>query len=302
MTWLVQQSGYPGFKDTSIPEECPKPLLVGDSDTNNNTDISVNKNVESRYEGGTYYFSSAQDPSEATSVYGSSERFALAMFQHSAPTLLVYGGTYANNTDVPIKNILPFAFPFGIGGQKMKQRVQVSLQLCIQLYLQLSLTQFMVGPTILVMNHIYNRQMSYISGVMTCRSTLNGVSLGEKLSKLTVEDLELVQENNTDNLHENTKGLMKSISTSCKAMGHTDKAAKYAQHCCFAMLDYYILNSLFSTMTPDDECSFRVRLYAKPRDWAWLGIPIFGSDFLDPHCKRNSDSVFNSEGSVWNLF
>jgi hypothetical protein len=120
MTWFVQQSGHPGFKDTSIPEECPQPLLVGDSDTNNNTGISVDKNVESSYEGGTYYFSLAQDPSEATSVYGSSERFALAMFQHSAPTLLAYGATYANITDVPIENILPFAFPFGIGGPKMK--------------------------------------------------------------------------------------------------------------------------------------------------------------------------------------
>jgi hypothetical protein len=169
--------------------------------------------------------------------------------------------------DAPIENILPFAFPFGIGGPKMKQRVKVSLQLCIQLYLRLSLTQFMEGPTILVMNHIYNRQLSYISGVMTCRSTVNGTSLGEKLSKLTVQDLENIQENNTDNLHDNTKGLLRAISTSCKAMGHTDEAAKYAQRCCFAMLDYYGLNSLFLTTTPDDECSFRVRLYAKPYDW-----------------------------------
>jgi hypothetical protein len=28
-----------------------------------------------------------------------------------------------------------------------------------------------------------------------------------------------------------------------------------------------------------------------------LGIPIFGSDFWDPHCKRNSDSVFDSKDS-----
>jgi hypothetical protein len=120
MTWFVQQSGHPGFKDTSIPEECPHPLLVEDSDTNNNTNISVNKNVESSYEGGTYYFSLDQDPSETTFVYGSSKRLALAMFQHSALTLLAYGGTYANITDVSIENILPFAFPFGIRGPKMK--------------------------------------------------------------------------------------------------------------------------------------------------------------------------------------
>jgi hypothetical protein len=40
------------------------------------------------------------------------------MFQHSAPTLLAYGGTYTNLKEMNIKNILPFAFPFGIGGPK----------------------------------------------------------------------------------------------------------------------------------------------------------------------------------------
>jgi hypothetical protein len=69
----------------------------------------------------------------------------------------------------------------------------------------------MEGQTILVLNDMYNRQMSYMSGVTTCRSTVNGVSLGEKLSKLTIEDLQLVSNKNTDNLHENTKGLLKDL-------------------------------------------------------------------------------------------
>jgi hypothetical protein len=47
---------------------------------------------------------------------------------------------------------------------------------------------------------------------------MNCVLLGKKLSKLTVQDLEKVEKNNTDYLHENTKGLLKAISTSCKAM------------------------------------------------------------------------------------
>jgi hypothetical protein len=157
----------------------------------------------------------------------------------------------------------------------MNQRVKVSLELCIQLYFRLSLQQFMEGPTILVSNHIYNRQMSYISGVMTCRSTVNGISLGEKLSKVTVQDLEEVEGANKDHLNKNIQGLLKAIKTSCKAMGHTDEAAKYARRCCFAMLDYYRLNSLFLTKTPDDECSFRVRLYAKPCDW----VSAFGANY-----------------------
>ncbi len=35
---------------------------------------------------------------------------------------------------------------------------------------------------------------------------------------------------------------------------------------------------------------------------ARLGIPIFGSNFWDPHCKRNSDFIFDSKDSGWNLF
>jgi hypothetical protein len=133
---------------------------------------------------------------------------------------------------------------------------------------------------------IYNRQMSYMSGMMTCRSTVNGVSLGDRLSRLTIEDLQLVTNENTDSLHENTKGLFKAISTSCKAMGHTDKAAKYARHSCFAMLDHYGLNSLFLTTTPDNECSFRVRLYAKPGDWvSTIFNFLFEHLYFRPQCK-----------------
>jgi hypothetical protein len=118
LIWFVKEYGHPGYLNTSIPENCPQPLLVEDIPTKNNTDNPTNKTVEANYEGGRYYFSNAQDPSQHT--YGSSDIFALAMFQRSAPTLLAYGGTYAKNADMKIKNILPFAFPFGIGGPKME--------------------------------------------------------------------------------------------------------------------------------------------------------------------------------------
>jgi hypothetical protein len=125
----------------------------------------------------------------------------------------------------------------------------------------------MEGPTISAMNLIYNRQMSYKSGVMICRSTFDGMPLRQKLSTLSITELEKINDNKTDHLNSNTKGLLKAISTSCRAMGHTEEAAKYARWCCFAMLDHYGLNSLFLSTTPDDECSFRVRLYCKPQNW-----------------------------------
>ncbi len=115
----------------------------------------------------------------------------------------------------------------------MEQRVKVSLELCIQVYMHLWLGQFMEGPTILVMNHIYNRQKSYKTGVMPCRSSINGISLGEKLSTLSTEQFEQIKDNNTDNLDATTKCYLKAISTSRKAMGHTEQAAKDARQRCF---------------------------------------------------------------------
>ena len=286
LTWFVKESGHPGYLKTSIPEDCPQPLLVEDNPTKNNTDDPCDTALETNYEGGTYFFSCAQDPSQHTSVYGSSDTFALAMFQRSAPTLLAYGGTYAKNTDMKIENILPFAFPFGIGGPKMERRVNVSLELCIQVYLRLSLEQFMEGPTILVMNHIFNRQMSYKTGVMTCRSTIDGVPLGEKLSTLSTEDFEQINDSNNDNLNATTKSFLRAISTTCKAMGHTEQAAKDARRRCFAMLDFFGLNSLFMSTTPDDECSFRVRLFCKPQYWVSFG-GIFRNGKIRHFCNSN---------------
>jgi hypothetical protein len=82
--------------------------------------------MDTTVESGTYYFSSAQEPTDSASVHGSSDKFALAMFQRSAPTLLAYGGTYAKLKEIKANDILPFAFAFGIGGPKMKRKVKVS--------------------------------------------------------------------------------------------------------------------------------------------------------------------------------
>ncbi len=87
------------------------------------------------------------------------------------------------------------------------------------------------------------------------------------MSILSTEDFEQIKDNNTDNLDATTKCFLIKISTSCKDMGHNEQAAKAARWHCFAMLDYFGLNSLFLSITPDDKCSFRVRLYCKPQYW-----------------------------------
>ncbi len=92
--------------------------------------------------------------------------------------------------------------------------------------------------------------------------------MGEKFSMLSTENFEKIDmDNNTNNLDEITNGFLKGVATTCRSMGHTEEAAKFARRCMFAMLDHYGLNSLFVTTSPDDKCSFRVRIYSKPQNW-----------------------------------
>ena len=96
---------------------------------------------------------------------------------------------------------------------------------------------------------------------MTCRNVINGVPLGETLADMTADEF------HPDSTSPNFQAFMKGISTSCKALGYTPEAAKSARRTCFAFLDYFGLNSIFLTITPDDLCSFRVRLFAMPEQW-----------------------------------
>ncbi len=55
MTWFIQESGHPGYKETSIPEDCTQPILIEDSERRNNTDCPVNASLETTYEDGTFF-------------------------------------------------------------------------------------------------------------------------------------------------------------------------------------------------------------------------------------------------------
>ena len=262
-TWFIKESGHRGFAKVPIPEECPQPVIIMDEDTTNNLDQSASKDVEESFGGGSYYFSSIQDPNPDNSVYENGEKFTVAMLNQANPTLLVYGGKYANMAEIELENLLPFAFPYGVGTPKQKRPNRVSFQACIQRYMRLAMLQFMRGDVILVMNHIYGRQVSYQSGVMTSRSNVRGETLGEQFSKISVEELQAAADENDPQTSTMVKTLMKSIFTSCKALGHTPEAAQFARRCCFSMQDFFGLNSVFITITPDDECNFRIKLLTR---------------------------------------
>jgi len=267
--WFITESGHKGYSDLPVPDHFPSPCFVADTPNENNTDEPINESVENRFQGGTYYFSTAQEPTDRTSVFDDSKAFAMALLNCTSPTMLTIGGEYAKAKDLDIEDVLPFAFPYGLGGPKGPRRSRISEEECLRRYLRLSMRQFMTGDVALIIHQMFSRILSFRSGVMVCRSQQNGESLGDRLAKFTTKD---IPQDGT--IAPSTEAFLKAINTSCRAMGHTPEAAKYARKCYFAYMDHFGLNSIFLTVTPDDLRNFRIRLYIHAGDTVST-IPFF---------------------------
>lgn len=163
----------------------------------------------------------AQDPSPETCVYPDEKQFAIAMLNQSSPILLSSGGDYARMKELGVEDVIPFAFPHGMGGPKLKRRTPISKEACIQIYMCLAMRQFMRGNVILVLGHCYSRIQTFHSGIMLCRSQVNGVQLGETLSQFKTSDIP------TDgSTNETTDRLLNAINTTCCALGHSPEASQ----------------------------------------------------------------------------
>ena len=275
--WFVKSSGHLGYQEVTPPDECPDPVVIlQDEDTLNNTDESVDPTLECRMEGKTYYFSNENhQPNKGTSVFDSSHQFLEEMLQSNAPTLLMYGGSYLKSHEIDLVDAFPIQFPFGLGGPNgpIERKVPVSVEVCLEHYMRLSLNQFMRPDFILVCYHIWCRNASYKTGLIKCKSEFQGRALAEKISQLSVEDIKYAsrqlshaQESNdpVQAIPGNSSGtsFLQKITTSCKVLGHTTEAAKDARRKVYALTERFGSHSLFFTVTPDDECTFRVRMYA----------------------------------------
>ena len=132
LTWFSNE----GYKDVVPPDECPDPIVVlKNDDTENNTDDPIDPSVECKMGEKTYYFSNEpQKPNESNSVYDNNNQFVNAMLDNTAPTMLMYGGSYLRSHEVSLEDAFPMQFPFGLGSpnhQGIKRRVAVSFEECL---------------------------------------------------------------------------------------------------------------------------------------------------------------------------
>ena len=263
MTWLV--ANHPAYADVTPPKDCPQPRLLADSPNENNTDASQNPSVEEEFGGGSFTFTSSHDPSENTGVYRDSTEFTMAILNREDPMMLAYGGKYVSSgRELRLELIFPIQFPFGIGGPKMRRPTQISELVCLQHYFRLSLPQFMRGDFILVVLHMYNRIMSYRSGLITCRSTrLNDQCFAEQISTLTEDQIKEAAKKKTDNVEDSStaRQFLEKVETSSKAIAYTTAAAKANRRLMYSLCDRFGIPGLFFSCSPCDECTFRVRVW-----------------------------------------
>jgi len=64
LNYFITESNHPGYKGMPLPDEFPKPVFVEDEATESNTDNSGHSGIENEFIGGTYFFSTAQDPTK----------------------------------------------------------------------------------------------------------------------------------------------------------------------------------------------------------------------------------------------
>lgn len=147
--------------------------------------------------------------------------------------------------------------------------------------------QFMTAEVVLVLHHIFSRQVSFDTGIMTCRNKHGSRNFTAKINSLKSSDFEENKDRPDPRSNQDVNSVVESITTSCKSLGHTAEAAGAARQRQFAMMDYFGLNSLFLTITPDDECNFRVRLYADP-DKA-VSAPLLNNTIAGNLCTRHTN-------------
>jgi hypothetical protein len=283
LNWFVRESHHSGYSDVTPPTECPNPIVIlQDQENLNNTDESVDESVELKFGQKKFFFSSgSQNPTEDASVFDNSAEFLQSILENNTPTMLMYGGNYVKGHEMRLEDAFPIQFPFGIGGLHTTRRVPVSSQCCLQHYMRLSLNQFMRPDFILVCYQLLCRSKSYTTGLIKCRSDFHGTQLAEKLSGLTVSELRAACEimtNSSNQGHQSQSSssgvsFLKSVTTSCKVLGHTTEAAKEARRKVYAMSERYGAHSIFLTITPDDQCCFQVRMFANNGDSIDVPLP-----------------------------
>ena len=145
------------FTDSLIPNDvlALTPTIIQDQ-KHNDTAEEIDPALETSFGDTQYFFLSAQEPNEESSVYETSRKFPFALVNRSASTVFVHGGNFAKEHKLLVETVLPFAFPYGSGHPKTKCVTAISFKTCIQRSFHLAMPQFMTADVMLVLHQLFS--------------------------------------------------------------------------------------------------------------------------------------------------
>ena len=265
LRWFILN--HPSYASILPPEECPKPIRIGGFEsTQNNTENEEDPSVENQFECSTFRFAPRTQINESTGPFTNEDDFIVSKLMNKEIdfTLLFQYGTRIQSHLTKLHDMFPVQFPFGRGGPDETRSIHASTKACFKHYARLSLPQMMRADFLLVICSLYQSIECYTSAVISCKSSWNRSTVGEEVSRLSLDEMKQATKRVLDGIEPTAtmNRLFSSVSASCRTVGQSNEAAKVARKKYFSLWHRFGSPSVFFTVSPCDECSFRVRLFS----------------------------------------
>ena len=262
ISWL-KDNGNPIYNNIDL-DNPPEPVFLEQEINQNNTDESVEIKKENQLEL-TFAMPSHQTPTQSQGTYVSEAVFSKAIINSSSPTLEIQGATYEQDHKVKIEHVLPFQFPFGLGGFDELKENPISKKDYLRHLQDICLPAFCRQDFALISNHIYNQIKSFEMASLKLKSNIGKLSQAERLSTVTCEELLQAVERKEKKQYSSTDAdnTLNTIEACTKEIAHSREAAISARQNMFALHDYYGCGTIFVTFSPSVGSSIRVQMFAQ---------------------------------------
>ena len=277
-------SGHPGYEGVTPPTECPKPSLFVDEDTPNNTDQEHNPDIENKFAGASFHFTSAHDhePQDDTGVHKPTKKLSkpwlIVQCQHfwSVEGNIQIWENFCWRTFAPC-NFHPM----------VKRRTHISVDECYHHYCRLSLPQFLRGDFILILNHMYNRQRNFQTAVVTCKSSVWWWRRRSCQAQNERPWPGNFSKTNQAKRNWNGREYIRAVEASCKPVGYTALSAKHDRRKHFAMDNYFKGHAIFfydSTRWAHHQSSTHLTNSKHQISWFIIQTPTYYDYELNSDC------------------
>ena len=230
LSWLIQN--HPGYFNMTPPTTCPQPTLLGFEISNNNTDVSDNTcPQENIVETVRFSYSPANEAQESTGNYSNEADFISSEIKGQKPTLLFKKGNQVFDHLIKMEELFATKFPFGRGGLHETRDTKVSDIACLKHYSRIALPNFQTSDLLLVTCSLCQRLKAFQRCCITCKSPFNGMTVGEKLSQVTLSEIEEAGKDCVNGMQTKNKVLSKlfsSIKGHFKSIRNSNEAAMEA--------------------------------------------------------------------------